>query len=258
MLRFETTAGDWQIEVWSERTPAPHATQDAWLVDPRSGALRLAVVDGCTPMAGSAETVSVDSAIWAASVVRCALHSWRPAEECLLAANAFLCDLGVEITQARSQAAAVVADLGEDRLELACAMDCEAWLEGDDGWRQAFPEERLRSDVLAAYEQWKRAHPEASQDELNQFEEELLSSPEAWRTTSVGRFPEPRLLSASLPLPRSLVLASDGARLSAERLPALEQWLAGLREWEERHVGRVAGGKTHDDVTVLRATCRDR
>ena len=52
---------------------------------------------------------------------------------------------------------------------------------------------------------------------------------------------------------RELVLASDGARLSEALLEDLPGWLGDLRGWERgRSQLRLAAGKVHDDVSVLR------
>jgi hypothetical protein len=255
MERYESRIGVYDLSVWSERAPKPHASQDGWLVDPRENGLRLAVLDGCTPMDSSVRHAGVDGGAWAAAVVRAALLVWQPADRCLVAANRLLCDETVRVSQARNQAAAVVADLGSDgELWFCRAHDCEAWISDAGVWREVFPHNKLQTEALARYEAWKAAHPRASNEQLQTFEEELLGQPEVWHTTAIGRFSEPLLEWADLPVvPEKLVLASDGARLTAERLTDLDGWLARLRDWERATIGaQVAGDKPHDDVTVLR------
>jgi hypothetical protein len=54
-----------------------------------------------------------------------------------------------------------------------------------------------------------------------------------------------------------LVLASDGARLTADVLDELPEWIDGLRDWERRRAAwRRAAEKVHDDVTVVRLSRR--
>jgi hypothetical protein len=50
-----------------------------------------------------------------------------------------------------------------------------------------------------------------------------------------------------------LVLATDGARLRADRMEHLDAWLRELRSWESTHPREngVLAAKPHDDVTVL-------
>lgn len=219
-------------------------------MDASEGSLRLAVIDGCTPMAispGSPGSVGIDGGIWAAAVIGAALRAWNPAEQCLRAANVFLCDERVEISQARNQAAAVVADLHADGVRLCRAMDCEAWIETDrDDWIQLFPAELLEEEPLVAYEAWKQANPSATSAALRGGAARPargleLSDASRLRSSSSysARFEQLQLS----PVPRQLVLAPDDTRISRERLGDLDAWPAELRDWGRRVLGHVAGGR---------------
>jgi hypothetical protein len=111
----------------------------------------------------------------------------------------------------------------------------------------------LTPDSATEWDAWQVAHRTAGRGLRHRAEERYLGRAEAWTATAIGRFSRPATQHfAARDIPE-LVLASDGARLSADVLDDLPAWLGQLREWERhREELAVAGGKVHDDVTVLR------
>lgn len=233
-------------------------SQDAALVRATGQGIRLAAIDGCTPMRESRPAAGVDAAVWASGVLLTALRSNERAERCLRAANRALHDPSQPIGQAQRQAAAVIADIHDATpgvVELVRAMDCEAWVFDGRAWSRAFCTPRLKRAPLAAFERWLEAHPDATHREHQQAEESHFGARESWQVTSVGRFETPLLESAVLRGVERLVLASDGARLDGERVANLPQWLAQLRAFERAHPPKFSR-KLHDDVTVLSVDLR--
>lgn len=109
----------------------------------------------------------------------------------------------------------------------------------------------LCPDARRELNAWLDAHPGCTPDEQYQAEEDILGDEDMWRTAALGRFASPLLCSARVGRAEELVLATDGARLSAERVANLPTWLAELRDWERREFVARAAVKRHDDVAVL-------
>lgn len=111
----------------------------------------------------------------------------------------------------------------------------------------------LTPQVAAAWDAWQTGNATAGRRLRHHAEERCLGRQEAWTSTAVGRFPRPVLQRFTACEASELVLASDGARLTAAVLDDLPTWLAALRRWEHGRADlRAASGKVHDDVTVLR------
>ena len=82
---------------------------------------------------------------------------------------------------------------------------------------------------------------------------DYVNDERSWRTAAIGRFPTPKLDRMDVRDWDVLVLATDGARLRADRMEHLDAWLRELRSWESTHPREngVLAAKPHDDVTVL-------
>jgi hypothetical protein len=255
MHRAVAACAGWQVESW-EQASGRSGSQDAKLVwpDPTLG-LRVAVLDGVTPSLRCRTVAGVDGAMYAAAIVRLALQRTGGAlDECVLAANRHLHDPGLARSRDQTQACVTAADLSPDgHVELVRAGDCEAWARTEHGWVSFGSGTALTADVEAEWAGWQRRHATVSRDVRHDAEERFLGRRLAWTSTAVGRFASPVLQHFAADRVLELVLASDGARLSAPVLDDLPSWLGGLRRWEaqRRHLGRAAE-KVHDDVTVLR------
>jgi hypothetical protein len=255
MHRAVTACAGWRVESW-EQASGSAGSQDAKLVwpDPTVG-LRVAVLDGVTPSLRCRTVAGVDGAMYAAAVVRLALQRTGGAPDaCVLAANQHLHDPALARSRAQMQACGTVGDLSPDgHVDVVRAGDCEVWARTEQGWVSFGSGSALTADVEAGWADWQHRHSGVSRDVRHDAEERFLGRPEAWTSTAVGRFGAPLLQRFSADGVQELVLASDGARLSAPVLDDLPAWLGELRRWEARRsdLGRAAE-KVHDDVTVLR------
>jgi hypothetical protein len=256
MQRTVTEAIGWRIETW-EQPSGDAASQDAQLIWPDPGAprLRVAVLDGVTPTRRCRSVVGVAGPMYAAAVARLALQrSGSGLADSLLAANRHLHDRALGRSRDQAQTCVTAADVFADgRVELVRAGDCEAWARTAGSWVPLGYGTALIPAVEATWEDWQGRNAHVSRDERHDAEERFLGRPEAWTSTALGRFARPVIRSFSLAGVTELVLASDGARLSAEVLDQLPEWIDGLRDWERRRAAwRRAAEKVHDDVTVLR------
>jgi hypothetical protein len=248
-LSARLSAGPWEVRSWEQPGLAGSVSEDQAFAAVREHGLRLGVADGVTPSARTPARAGVTGALWAATVVRAAMHAAAPLESCARAANAELHDPALA-GRDQTQASLVAADVGERGATVLRAGDCEAWVREGERWRELFTEPMLAPAALAELLAWLRANPGAGHDETVDRERELLAAPEAWNCTPVGRFAAGRWQVAELETFDELVLASDGARLTADRVAGLDEWLlGGLRPWE---VENRTGIYRHGDVAVLR------
>lgn len=105
----------------------------------------------------------------------------------------------------------------------------------------------LTPDSATEWDAWQVAHRTAGRGLRHRAEERYLGRAEVWTATAIGRFPRPATQHFAARDVSELVLASDGARLSADVLDDLPAWLGQLREWERHREERaVAGSKVHD------------
>lgn len=253
MLHGVFSAGPWLVETW-ERSRAGGATsRDAVLVDPRPGALRVAVIDGVTPTAATPRFAGVDGAVWAAAVVRAALLARRPLPACAAAAHDALRATGQPpCSRDRPQACVAAADLDPDGVHLLRAGDCEVWLPGPDGWRRAFARRIDTDQERARMLRWAREHPELPFLEYDRARPETSG---IWTTAALGRLPQPTLQARRLRHCRELVVATDGARLRPQALRALPDWLGRM----DAHPGGYPASPWEtgpDDLAVVRVRSR--
>jgi hypothetical protein len=256
MQRTVTETMGWRVETW-EQPAGDAASQDSQLVwpDPGEPRLRVAVLDGVTPTRRCRNVVGVAGPMYAAAVARLALQcSGSALADGLLAANRHLHDGTLDRSRDQSQTCVTAADIFPDgRVELVRAGDCEAWARTGGGWVALGCGTALTPAVEAAWDEWQGRNAQVSRDERHDAEERFLGHPDAWTSTALGRFARPVIRRFSLAGVSELVLASDGARLTAGVLDELPEWIDGLRDWERRRVARRrAAEKVHDDVTVVR------
>jgi hypothetical protein len=254
MMRSDVHVAGFRVTLWEAAALPSSVSQDASLVSHRQGSLRVGVIDGRTPDDPARLVLGCDLGIHAAQIVRHALHSKGTIEEALAQANAFL---NAEQDPARSvfpEATCVVADIESDAAAIVQAGDSQAWALKKGKWRRLFPERALTGEAAERDRQWYRDNAGLELAELLRQERarDYVNDPSVWRTAAVGRFATPRLDSVDLSGWDVLLLATDGARLTSERINRLEGWLGGLREWELAggHDGILAG-KPHDDVSVV-------
>jgi hypothetical protein len=214
------------------------------------------VIDGRTPGDESPLVLGCDLGIHAAQIVRHALYGRGTIEEALAEANTFLNaeqDLG---QSAFPEATCVVADVEVDAATVVQGGDAEAWALEAGKWRRLFPEGAMTGEAAERDREWYRENAGLDLAELLRQERarDYVNDESAWRTAAVGRFATAKLACIDIRAWEVLLLATDGARLRPERIDRLEDWLVGLRNWEQgspKEEGMLAR-KPHDDVTVLR------
>jgi len=245
------------VDVWSSASGRGVTSQDAWLVAPMPGRVRLAALDGITPTAATPSVGGLDGAAWAARVAAATLEAPVPAHEALARANAFLLEHhGVGLLRDRPHTMAAVADVvtvgGGASLEVTVAGDCQVFVDDGDGWLELCGGPLLTDEARRRWRVWHDANPGAHPVEgVAGAYERLLADPAVWRTTPVGLFDDLALARAHRDPGswRQVVVASDGARLTDASVGRLSEWLAGLRRNEAvEHAGAF---KPHDDVVVV-------
>jgi len=250
VLRGTYESGPWRVDTWERPREPGVASRDAILVDPRPDRLRIVAIDGVTPTFATPAVAGIDSAIWAASIVRSTLLAHLPLEACAHAANAALRASGpVESPRDRPQAAFVAADLMGEGVELLRAGDCEAWVQHNEHWERVFPREIDTAAERARMEQWTTAHPDRPYLEYDRARPEAY---DIWTTSALGRLPRPILQVQTLVRCARLVVATDGARLNEGALVALGDWLDRIDEHQQDNpVSRWEAGP--DDMAVVSA-----
>jgi hypothetical protein len=253
MLKYFLRGTSWSARAWEEALSPGKVSQDSWAAVELEGRLRVAVIDGATPGYESSSRLGVNSAIWAAAVIRTALFADVAIEEAAFRANDVLLSSAsaLEVVP-KPRAAFAAVDIEAHRVTCVRGGDCVIWLHNGRDWEAVFPGGMLADETVGPYEEWRAAHPSADALAVALAEDDFFSARDAFRTTPLGRFSEPKL-EVDIRDPSSvIVVASDGAKLSASRLARLDEWIAGLRQWEDETYVTTAGGKAHDDVTVVR------
>lgn len=250
-LQSHTTGGP--LDVWAETNPLLQVSQDSWLVVELPGRLRLAAIDGITPTDPAPWRLGLDRASWAAQTICSALQADAPIAACLALAHAEILDESIRPLRARPQAAVVVADILPGRsCQIVRAGDCQAWAREATGWRQVTADDTLAPATRCAFDALLARRAELTRGEFVAAEATLTDDPATRLCTPVGLMAELRLMTYELDAAEELVLASDGALLTPDRLVDLAGWLAGLRSFEREHGEQIARYKAHDDVTALR------
>lgn len=244
-------ADGYRLRVWTSTNPAIAVSQDSWVVETGSSGLRVAAIDGVTPHPGGVYRLGLDSAAYAAQITRAALCTDQPASVCLEQAHRAVFDPDIALPRLRSQAGAACVDIDRSgKATATLAYDCEIWARIGDFWLAVGDGPTLTDQGRTRCAQLLDAHSWSSLDERIAREAEVLADPMLWRRTAVGQFPELRLWTGPIKCWDELVVSSDGARLTPERLSDLDDWLAHLRAWETAQP-EDRGSKRHDDVTVV-------
>jgi hypothetical protein len=204
MQRVEWDIAEYSVSVIEDPSGDGPVSQDASLVTVLDSGfvptLRLAAIDGVTPTPKTPVVSGVDGAVHAAAIVRSALLAPVAATACLEAANAWLQHTyagGALSARDVPQAAVAVTDLAKDTdgtfsVEAVCSGDAEVWICTDGNWESLFPGDMLAPGVRAAILAWKAEHSDATREETQGMELELLPR-EAWFRSALGRFAIPKL-----------------------------------------------------------------
>lgn len=255
VIRSEIAAHGFRLTLWEAAALPSSVSQDASLVVLRDGVLRAGVIDGRTPGEEAPLVLGCDLGIHAAQIVRHALHGGGTIDEAIAEANAYLNAEQNSDRAAFPEATCVVADLDSEAATIVQAGDSEAWALEGRAWRRVFPPGAMTGEAAQRDRQWYREHAGLELADLLRQERarDYVNDESAWRTAAVGRFVRPKLARADLRGWKAVLLTTDGARLTPERIDRLEDWLGGLREWElaNLHQEGVLARKPHDDVTVL-------
>jgi hypothetical protein len=252
MLRYSLIQHQSTLDIWEEPGLKTRPSEDSWLVATRPDTLRLAVIDGSTAPPDALGRAGVDPAAWAAGILRTTLINGQDVTEAIKDANSYLYQPELR-SQAQSMATVLVAEL--DRrglLTLVRGGNCEAWLRSHGNWRSLFgpqwPEE-----VLSRHLDWLSDNRDATPELVSAQEETHFGHPDAWVSVPPGRFAEVKLETLTLNEEwDELVIATDGARLTKERIEDLDSWLSHIREWEALARKSYAVEKRHDDISVIR------
>jgi hypothetical protein len=222
---------------------------------PRPGTLRVAAVDGCTPMRQTPTIGGANGASYAAATTAAALHSREAVPELLEAVNAHLYRLGPElVAAARPSATAVVAEITTDDLMLDvsawAAGDAQVWIRDETGWRLLVGGSSCEPETKALWVPQRDAYKAAGVpfEDLQQLEADFYDDPALFtRHTALGRF-EHLLLQHRRTRAFEVVCATDGALLDPGVLDDLDGWIETVRDVEARGVSRL---KATDDLAVI-------
>lgn len=237
-------AGQARVDVWTCRGVKVGISQDDWIVQPMpSGQLRAAVVDGVTPWRSS-DPLGQDSAVWAAGVVRTAARSELDPEAALHAAHRVLWDPAILPSRRRTSAAACIADVAIDPVGglsviASSAADCDCWVLADGEWQPLTGGDALAPTWRTAWEEEKKRRAFPDIESQLEAEAEFLDSPDCRPHPAVGRDELLVTTSGRRAGVRAVVLASDGARVTAAALNDVNA-----------HLAEVCSG-SHGDVTLI-------
>lgn len=253
MLALHATSGGYQVEIWADTNPMLAVSQDGWLLSELPGRqLRLAVLDGVTPLSPETWQLGLDQAAWAAQTTRAALHAAAPLAECIGAAHSAIYQEALT-PYARPRTGLAALDLRPDgSASLAVVSDCQAWVGRAGSWTDLGASDMLVPEARAAFIELVARKSTLSFDEFINAEAELLADPAMWTRHGVGQFEQVTPLLVEIDAWDELVLATDGALLNEERLQNLPQWLAGLRSWEQEQAAAIERFKASDDLSVIR------
>jgi hypothetical protein len=258
MITIKAQIGSYAVEVWADTNPALAVSQDSWLLTELPGdVVRVAALDGVTPVVEGEWRLGLDQAAWAAQMTRAALHADKSLESCLLAAHEAVFDAAIVPYRNRPQTGVVAADVRSDgTVQVAALYDCEAWVRSGDIWSEIPGGDMLIPSAQASFSDLVARKAELTRKEFNRAETELLSDPAMWSRKGVGQFDQITPVVVEVSECDEIVLATDGGLLDEDRLARLPEWLAELRAWEQqaKQLGRF---KKTDDVTVLRVRRSD-
>lgn len=248
------------LTCWSEPGSSATAMQDAlhWSSQP-GGVLRVAAIDGCTPMRQTPTVAGVNGATYAATVTSSALQEHRPVPEVLESVNAHLFNMAPDlVAAARPSATAAVAELtlvspGLFSVRAWAAGDAQVWVRTTAGWSMLVGGSSCAPEVKERWAPQRDAYKATGIPfhELQDLEAAFYDDPALFSNhTPLGRF-EQLLLQHRSSEAFEVVCATDGALLTEAALADLDGWIASVRELEARGVARI---KATDDLAVIRVT----
>jgi hypothetical protein len=235
----------WQIEFYHQESFG----QDSYLIQPREEYLRLAVIDGVTPIGGLSpiSKAGLDSGAYGANITRISLERQGSLVDAIYHANHLLCEEGGDwITRASAQVVAV--DLYPDYLNYAFVGDAQLWRCRGSSRHNLCPASIYSKEGLAVLRDAPWDDPVARAN----FKRERLNDRALWKSPSLGRFEDVHIEHGRLE-DRQLIISTDGARLDETDTPLkeIDKWLANLRHYEKDKQKTL---KPHDDVTVFTLT----
>lgn len=195
-------------------------SQDAALVTVIANTLRVVVFDGVTPTTATRSVKNIDGAIWAAGVARTFFKgSPRDLEDVASDINDVLYEANYPRSRDRRQVAFVAVDIPLDDcfqrpVLIVRGADTVAWVRDPNGWHCVFSDTAIRPSVEEILDTWLANHPNASQEERFDMEEQLLGRPDSWKSAALGRFATPQLQKAAIHGVTEIVIATDGMKIS--------------------------------------------
>jgi hypothetical protein len=250
-----TTAGPLIVSCWTEPGSLDVAMQDAVHWSTHGDVLRVAAIDGCTPMAQTPRIGGANGASYAAALTAAALHSSDTVPDILEQVNYHLYQLGPElVAAARPSACAAIAEITSQEgvlyVQAWAAGDAQIWVRTATGWEMLVGGSSCAPETKAVWAP-RRDQMKASGlpfAELQQLEAEFYDNPLLFvNHTPLGRF-EHLLVQHRAATATAVVCATDGALLSADALDDLDAWVLAVRDVEARGVARL---KATDDLAVI-------
>jgi hypothetical protein len=258
---------------WSAPRAAGYPSQDALGVQFRPGGLpllRLAVADGLTTCPRTPEVAGMDGARYAAHLAVAAVGAQGDVGYACAEVNRALRDVPASDgrplrSRERPTTGLAVVDVPLDGgpVAVSSVYDCEVYVRTDGGWREVLRPDRAGEQAaafLGERDRFRHGNPDATLADLMELDVELLADdPDRWGVVPLGALSEVYLRSTVLSRSgpdavREVVVASDGAKLTPERLArhTVGDWLRGLRGWERGDAANLDQVKAHDDVSVVR------
>jgi hypothetical protein len=248
-------AGPFAVRCWTEPGSLDVAMQDALHWSMRDGTLRVAAIDGCTPMSQTPEIAGANGASYAAALAAAALHSSTPVPEILTAVNAHLYRFGPDlVAAARPSACAAVAEVtaigGQLSVQAWAAGDAQVWVRSESGWEMIIGGSSCAPETKALWAPQRDALKASGLpfSELQQLEAKFYDDPSLFvNHTPLGRF-QHLVLQHRTATATAVVCATDGALLNPDVLDDLDAWIRDVRDIEAKGVARL---KDTDDLAVL-------
>lgn len=248
------------MRCWTEPGSLDVAMQDALHWSMHDGTLRVAAIDGCTPMSQTPEIAGANGASYAASLADAALHSSTPVSEILTEVNAHLYRLGPDlVAAARPSACAAVAEVtaigGQLSIQAWAAGDAQVWIRTVAGWEMIVGGSSCAPETKALWAPQRDALKASGLpfSELQQLEAKFYDDPSLFvNHTPLGRF-EHLVLQHRTATATAIVCATDGALLNADVLDDLDGWIECVRDVEAQGVARL---KATDDLAVISVSLR--
>lgn len=251
-------AANCDIRAWSEPGEINTPMQDSlhWSLH-ANRILRLAAIDGCTPMEASPQTAGVNSGTYAAALINAALGEKKPVPTILAETNSHLVGLAPKtIAAARPSATVAAVDL-ENREEILHATlwvggDAQIWALIDTEWELVGGGSGCSHETKETWQRKKENYQKAgmSFNEIQQKEAEHYNNPDLFiHHAPIGRFAAIKLQKRQLTC-KEIIVATDGALLQKHACRNLETWIKNVREIESRGVSRL---KPKDDIAIIHA-----